>query len=53
MPSWGSMVGEGRDYVTGAWWLPTFPGAVLAVTVLGVNLTGDWMRDALDPRRRG
>ncbi|HLN14474.1 MAG TPA: ABC transporter permease [bacterium] len=51
-PSWGSMVGEQRDYVTMAWWLTTFPGAALAFTVLGVNLTGDWLRDALDPRRR-
>ncbi len=52
MPSWGSMVGEQRDYVTMAWWLSAFPGAALAVTVLGVNLTADWLRHALDPRRR-
>jgi peptide/nickel transport system permease protein len=50
-PSWGSMIGEQRDYLTLAWWLTVFPGAALAVTVLGVNLTGDWLRDALDPRR--
>jgi len=51
-PSWGTMVGEQRDYVSLAWWLAAFPGAALAFTVLGVNLTGDWLRDALDPRRR-
>jgi len=50
-PSWGSMVGEQRDYLTLAWWLTAFPGAVLAVAVLGVNLTGDWLREALDPRQ--
>jgi peptide/nickel transport system permease protein len=49
-PAWGSMVSDGRNYIFFAWWLTAFPGAALAVTALGVNLTGDWLRDVLDPR---
>lgn len=49
-PTWGNMLAEGRDYVTTAWWLPTFPGVALMVTLLGINLLGDWLRDVLDPR---
>lgn len=49
-PAWGSMVSDGRNFIFFAWWLATFPGAALAVTALGVNLTGDWLRDVLDPR---
>ncbi len=49
-PAWGSMVSDGRNYIFFAWWLPTCPGAALALTALGVNLTGDWLRDTLDPR---
>lgn len=48
--SWGNMLSEGRDYLLNAWWLATFPGVALAVAALGVNLTGDWLRDILDPR---
>lgn len=51
-PAWGSMVSDGRNYIFFAWWLAAFPGAALAATALGVNLTGDWLRDALDPRLR-
>jgi peptide/nickel transport system permease protein len=51
-PAWGSMVSDGRNYIFFAWWLTAFPGAALAVTALGVNLTGDWLRDVLDPRLR-
>ena len=51
-PAWGSMVSDGRNYIFFAWWLAAFPGAALAVTALGVNLTGDWLRDTLDPRLR-
>jgi peptide/nickel transport system permease protein len=51
-PAWGSMVSDGRNYIFFAWWLTAFPGAALALTALGVNLTGDWLRDALDPRLR-
>jgi peptide/nickel transport system permease protein len=49
-PTWGNMLAEGRDYVTTAWWLPTFPGVALMITLLGINLLGDWLRDVLDPR---
>ena len=50
--SWGSMIREGQEYVYTAWWIPTIPGVFIMVTVLGMNLNGDWMRDALDPRAR-
>ena len=49
-PSWGRMVAEGRDYVTGAWWVSFFPGVAIVLVVLSANLIGDWIRDALDPR---
>ncbi len=52
-PSWGSMVSEGRAYVSSAWWLAAFPGFAIVLTVLGANLTGDALRRALDPRLRG
>jgi peptide/nickel transport system permease protein len=48
--SWGNMLSQGRDYIINAWWLTTFPGLALAVAALGINLTGDWLRDTLDPR---
>ena len=51
-PAWGSMLSESRDYLYVAWWLAAFPGAALAVTALGVNLLGDWLRDSLDPKLR-
>lgn len=51
-PSWGSMLSDGRDYVTSAWWLATFPGIAITVTVLCINVLGDWLRDRLDPRLR-
>ncbi len=50
--AWGTMVSDGRNYIFFAWWLSAFPGAALALTALGVNLTGDWLRDTLDPRLR-
>lgn len=49
-PSWGQMIALGRDFVTVAWWLPTFPGLAILLTVLAINLVGDRLRDALDPR---
>jgi len=49
-PSWGSMLDEGRNYITTAWWLALFPGLAILLLVLGINLVGDWLRDALDPR---
>ncbi|HZP37868.1 MAG TPA: ABC transporter permease [Methylomirabilota bacterium] len=49
-PTWGQMISLGRDFVTVAWWLPTFPGLAILLTVLSINLVGDRLRDALDPR---
>jgi peptide/nickel transport system permease protein len=53
-PSWGLMLSNGvkNGLLTGKWWMSFFPGLFLAVTVLGFNLLGDGMRDALDPRMR-
>jgi peptide/nickel transport system permease protein len=53
MPSWGSMVSQGREYIYAAWWLTTIPGAVLMLAVLAANQFGDGLRDLLDPRLRG
>lgn len=49
-PSWGSMVLEGKDALLSAWWVSTFPGLVIVLTVVGYNLLGDGLRDAFDPR---
>jgi ABC-type dipeptide/oligopeptide/nickel transport system permease subunit len=49
-PSWGQMIALGRDYVNIAWWLSTFPGLAILLTVLAINLVGDRIRDVLDPR---
>jgi peptide/nickel transport system permease protein len=51
-PAWGSMLSESRDFLYIAWWLAAFPGAALALTALGINLMGDWLRDVLDPKLR-
>ncbi len=51
-PAWGSMVSEGLQFILSAWWLITFPGLMLALVALAVNITGDWLRDMLDPRIR-
>ncbi len=52
-PEWGTMLSSARDYVgQGKWWYPTFPGLAIMLTVLGFNLLGDGLRDALDPRLR-
>ena len=51
-PSWGIMLADGRQYLTYAWWLATFPGFAIMLVVLGTNLVGDWLRDMLDPRQR-
>ena len=53
VPTWGGMVAAGRDYIiTGDWWIYTFPGLAIMLTVLGINTVGDWLRDFLDPRLR-
>jgi peptide/nickel transport system permease protein len=52
-PTWGGMVASGRDYIiTGQWWIYTFPGIAIMLTVLAINVVGDWLRDFLDPRLR-
>lgn len=51
-PSWGNMMADSRSYIYIAPWPITFPGLALAFTAPGVNLLGDWLRDALDPRLR-
>ena len=51
-PSWGTLVADGRQNLLGAWWVATFPGLAIVVTVLAFNLVGDGLRDALDPRLR-
>ena len=52
-PAWGSMVAEGRDKLAGGiWWSTAFPGLAITLTVMSLNLFGDWLRDTLDPRLR-
>ncbi|MFL2932054.1 MAG: ABC transporter permease [bacterium] len=51
-PTWGGMLAHGREYLDTAWWIAFFPGVVLMITVLSVNLLGDWLRDALDPKMK-
>ncbi len=51
-PAWGSMVSDGRDRLAVAWWISTMPGLAIMLTVLSMNLFGDWIRDRLDPRLR-
>ena len=52
IPSWGGMLADGRTYLIVAWWLVTVPGLAISLTVIGVNLFGDWLRDYLDPKLR-
>ena len=51
-PAWGSMVADGRDRVADGWWIATMPGIAVLLTVMSLNLVGDWLRDTLDPRLR-
>ena len=48
--SWGGMLTDGRNYLATNWWLATFPGVAITITVLGIIFLGDWLRDVLDPR---
>ncbi|RHW39548.1 ABC transporter permease [Lysinibacillus yapensis] len=48
--SWGGILSDGRDYVATSWWLATFPGMAITITVLAIIFLGDWLRDVLDPR---
>jgi peptide/nickel transport system permease protein len=51
-PTWGGLVNDGRQYITNAWWIETFPGIAIVLTVSGIGLLGDWLRDVFDPRLR-
>jgi peptide/nickel transport system permease protein len=46
------MLSEARNYMTIAWWTAAFPGLAITITVIGINLLGDWLRDYLDPKNR-
>jgi peptide/nickel transport system permease protein len=48
--TWGGMLADGRSYITRAWWLAVFPGLGIFITVIGLNLLGDWLRDLFDPK---
>lgn len=51
--SWGVMLSDGRNYLATNWWMATFPGIAISVTVLGIMLLGNWLRDVLDPKNQG
>ncbi|HME61689.1 MAG TPA: ABC transporter permease [Candidatus Binatia bacterium] len=50
IPTWGTMLADARIYISTSWWMPLFPGLCIFITVLGINLLGDGLRDLLDPR---
>ena len=52
IPEWGALLNAGRDWVRDAWWLTTFPGLAIMITVLAINMLGDGLRDVLDPQLR-
>jgi dipeptide transport system permease protein len=49
-PEWGTMLANAREFILRAWWVVTFPGLAILITVLAINLMGDGLRDALDPK---
>jgi peptide/nickel transport system permease protein len=51
-PAWGLMIADGRELIVTAWWVSMFPGLAIMLTVLALNLLGDWLRDHLDPKLR-
>lgn len=51
--SWGVMLSDGRNYLATNWWMATFPGIAISLTVLGIMLLGNWLRDVLDPKNQG
>ena len=51
-PEWGTMLASAREFILRAWWVVTFPGLAILITVLAINLVGDGLRDALDPKLR-
>jgi peptide/nickel transport system permease protein len=50
--SWGSMIGQGREYLNTAWWIAVVPGVAIVMTTMTISLIGDWLRDVLDPTLR-
>ena len=54
VPTWGAMLADSRNQLlSGSWWLAVFPGIAIMLTVVSLNILGDWTRDFLDPRLRG
>lgn len=53
IPDWGTLLSQGRSYLTVAWWMSTFPGLAITLLVLSVNLMGDKLRDHIDPKKAG
>ncbi len=51
-PEWGTMLAEAREFISRAWWVVTFPGLAILITVIAINLMGDGLRDALDPKMK-
>ena len=51
-PAWGTMVADGRQFIANAWWIAVMPGIAIMMTVLSMNMMGDWLRDKLDPKLR-
>jgi peptide/nickel transport system permease protein len=51
-PTWGNMIADGLQFMTTAWWMTVVPGLALVAMVFSMNLLGDWLRDALDPKLR-
>jgi len=49
-PEWGTMLADAREFISSAWWIVTFPGLAILILVLAINLMGDGLRDALDPK---
>jgi dipeptide transport system permease protein len=49
-PEWGTMLAEAREFILSAWWVVTLPGVAILLTVIAINLIGDGLRDALDPK---
>jgi peptide/nickel transport system permease protein len=52
-PEWGAMLSDGRSFLNDAWWIATFPGLAIFLTVVAVNVTGQWLRERVDPKRAG
>ena len=52
LPSWGTMLADSQSYIYNQWWLPVMPGIAISLLVMSTNLTGDWLRERIDPTRR-